>query len=234
MKRIVIEPAELAETFSLIARPDTHVFLDKELPEHVGGLANGAVPLSRYIERLRSGEYIPKASYSDHETDYVYLTIGQFSGAQARFADLTYLDPVVGEAYAHLAVGENDLVVTRSGTVGVVHLFRAPDEKVYIPSHHLAIVQTLDGGPSVEYLRLVLQSEFARKYFWAFASGKGQKEISNWSIKSVPVPRVKDPESVAMKMLALENEIEELRARAMDREAAKQRALRDAVSAQYE
>jgi hypothetical protein len=137
-----------------------------------------------YLERLRSGEYIPEASYSDTETAYVYLTIGQFSGPYVSFEELTFLDESVGEQYAYLKVNSGNLVVARSGTVGVVHIFRAPDDKIYIPSHHLAIVEIPeDAEHSPEYLRLFLQSEFPRKYFWSFASGKGQKEISNWSIK---------------------------------------------------
>jgi hypothetical protein len=231
MKTIAISPAALADTFTLIARPDTHIFLDRDLPEYVGNLGRGAVPLSRYIDRLRSGDYIPKAAYADRETEFVYLTIGQFSGTEVVFEDLTYLDPTVGETYTHLAVGDGDLVVTRSGTVGVVHEFKAPDEKVYIPSHHLAIAQVAAGKPGVEYLRLVLQSEFARRYFWSFASGKGQKEISNWSIKTVPIPVAEDPQRVADKMTALEQEIQQLRSKVETTETEKQRVLEDAVGA---
>src|SRR5687767_14419773 len=102
METIVIKPQELAKTFTLIARPDTHLFLDKDLPEYVAGLGHGAARLVSYIERLRSGEYIAKASYASTETEYVYLTIGQFSGPEVRFDDLTYLDPTVGEEYKRL------------------------------------------------------------------------------------------------------------------------------------
>src|SRR4051794_35885124 len=99
MRTIVIKPVELAKTFTLIARPETHVFLDEELPVYVSGLAHGATRFGNYIEHLRSGEYIPKAAYATQETRYVYLTIGQFSGSEVRFTDLTYLDPSVGEGY---------------------------------------------------------------------------------------------------------------------------------------
>jgi Type I restriction modification DNA specificity domain len=227
---LVIKPSELAKTFTLIARPDTHVFLDRRLPEYIGSLAHGSSALGASIAHLRSGEYIAKASYSEHETEYVYLTISQFSGAEVRFSDLTYLDPVVGKKYGHLAIPDESLVVTRSGTVGVVHIFRAPDQKVYIPSHHLAILEPKDeAAHSAEYLRLVLQSNFARAYFWAFASGKGQKEISNWSIKSIPVPVTPDPHGVVATMLAMEREIEDLRELVGEKDRQKQRLLLEAI-----
>lgn len=91
----------------------------------------------------------------------------------------------------------------------MVHIFQAPDDKIYIPSHHLAIVEIPeDSKHSREYLRLFLQSEFPRKYFWAFATGKDQKEISNWSIKSIPIPQCDNPHEVAEQCLKIEEEIQ--------------------------
>jgi restriction endonuclease S subunit len=212
MRSVQVTPAELSRTFSLNIRPDTHYFLKHELPEFKESLSNAPVPLRKYVSRLRSGEYIPKASYSDSETEYVYLTVGQFSGSSVSFDELTYLDPTAGENFERLQVKDESLVITRSGTVGVVHVFRAPDAKVYIPSHHLAIVEIAEHWSElIEYLRLFLQTDFARKYFWAFASGKSQKEISNWSIESIPIPRVDRPEDITAQGLEIEYEINRLR-----------------------
>ncbi len=231
MKTIVAQPADFARTFTLIARPDTHYFVSHDLPEFLESLIpTGSVRLRNYFERLRSGEYIPKASYSDSETNYVYLTIGQFSGPYVSFEELTFLEESVGEAYAHLQVKHGDLVITRSGTVGVVHIFRAPDDKIYIPSHHLAIIETPhDAEHSAEYLRLFLQSEFPRRYFWAFASGKGQKEISNWSIKSIPIPQVADPHEIARRCQDVEQEILSLREQIATKQREKEQVLYEAV-----
>lgn len=214
MNSLRIRPVELSRTFSLIARHDTHFFLDQELPEFLDRVGRErTVPFRSYFKSLRSGEYIPKASYSDRETDYVYLTIGQFSGPQVSFEDLTFLDETVGASLKHLTVKEGNLVVTRSGTVGVVHRFQPPDGKIYIPSHHLAVVDLPeDEEHSIEYLRLFLQSRFARAYFWAFASGKSQKEISNWSIKSIPIPQCDRPHEVASLILTIEKEVAMLQA----------------------
>jgi len=236
MNTIVTKPEDFARTFTLIARHDTHYFMEHDLPKFLDSLSGTRIiRLRTYFNRLRSGEYIPKASYSDTETDYVYLTIGQFSGPHVSFEDLTFLDESVGEQYAHIRVRIGDLVITRSGTVGVVHIFNPPDDKIYIPSHHLAIVEIPDDAEhSPEYLRLVLQSEFARKYFWAFATGKGQKEISNWSVKSIPIPQCENPHDVAEKCLDIEREIQALEEELSRMQEKKEQVLYEAIRRQEE
>ncbi len=230
MKAIVVQPNSLARTFTLNARYDTHRFLSEELPEFLESVEEGVVPLRMYFTSLRSGEYIPKASYADSETDYVYLTIGQFSGLYVSFEGLTFLEDSVGQEYKHIQVQKNDLVVTRSGTVGVVHVFDPPDDKIYVPSHHLAVVRVReDSSHSVTFLRLFLQSNFARRYFWAFASGKGQKEISNWSIKSIPIPQCSDPHQVASECEEIEARIIELEAKISKMRSQKEQVLIKAI-----
>jgi hypothetical protein len=78
-------------------------------------------------------------------------------------------------------------------------------------------------------LRLFLQSEFPRKYFWAFASGKGQKEISNWSIKSIPIPQVADPHKIARQCLDIEEEVQALREKIATKQREKEQTLYEAI-----
>jgi len=231
MNTIVVTPSDMARTFTLVARPDTHYFIEHALPEFLASLSNaGVIRFRNYFKRLRSGEYIPKDSYSDIETDYVYLTIGQFSGQYISFEGLTFLEESVGETYKDIRVNNGDLVITRSGTVGVVHIFNAPDNKTYIPSHHLAIVEIpQDSHLPPEYLRLFLQSEFARKYFWAFATGKSQKEISNWSIKSIPIPQCDNPGQVTKQCLQIERDIVDLQTSILQKQEDKERTLFQAI-----
>lgn len=229
MDTIVVDAAAFSRTFSLIARHDTQYFIGKQLPSYYKSLGQPpTVPLRNYIKRLRSGEYIAKECYSDVETKYVYLTIGQFSGERVNFEGLTFLDDSIGEKYLHLRVNKGDLVITRSGTVGVVHIFQPQDDKVYIPSHHLAIVELLS-REDAEYLRLLLQSGFARAYFWAFSSGKGQKEISNWSIKSIPIPQAGDPAHVVNECLRIEQDMSVLMEQLEEKREMKEKLLYESV-----
>ena len=234
MDTIVIKPADFARTFTLIARHDTHHFIERELPMFKDSLSETRIVRFRnYFNRLRSGEYIPKASYSDTETDYVYLTIGQFSGSYVSFEDLTFLDESVGAQYFDIRIKSGDLVITRSGTVGIVHIFDPLDDKIYIPSHHLAIVEIpADTDHSRDYLRLFLQSEFSRKYFWAFATGKSQKEISNWSIKSIPIPQCENPHEVADKCQKIEEDIRLFEQELAKKQKEKEQVLYEAIRKQ--
>jgi restriction endonuclease S subunit len=126
----------------------------------------------------------------------------------------------------------NGLSTTRSGTVGVAHIFRLDpsDPVVYIPSHHLSVIKLPDDASDrLEFLRLYLQSAFARAYFWAFASGKGQKEISKWSIKTLPIAQTKDPQAVATAVVSVETEIRDLRWKIEDKKLEKARLLDQAI-----
>jgi restriction endonuclease S subunit len=40
------------------------------------------------------------------------------------------------------------------------------------------------------FLKYYLQSSFGLDFFWAFSTGKSQKEITNWSIRKLPIPTV--------------------------------------------
>lgn len=228
---IKISPTDLTRTFTLIARHDTHHFLNEILPDFLDSLSNDSVVKFRnYFNGLRSGEYIPKNSYSDNETEYVYLTVGQFSGKSVDLSELTFLDETAGEEYQHISLEPGNIVITRSGTVGTVHRFDPPDDKVYIPSHHLAVVDIPeDSEHSIEFIRLFLQSEFAKKYFWAFASGKSQKEISNWSIKSIPIPQCENPHEVADRCLEIEDEIESLKKELLAKTKEKEQELFESI-----
>lgn len=193
-------------------RHDTTYFIKNEIPNFIKDKCNNNyVQLGDYVKRLRSGEYIPKNTYSDKETNYVYLTIGNFSGEEINLDELTFLDETVGKDFEKIQVNDGNLIITRSGTVGSVHIFKRPDEKIYIPSHHLAVIDfTENNEGGVKFLEYYLKSEFPRKFFWSFATGKSQKEISNWSIKSLPIPWCKDPSKVSFKCSKLETKIKNL------------------------
>lgn len=212
MKELVINLCELSNTFTLIMRHDTAYFIKNELPKFIEERCkNRYLKLGNFVKRLRSGEYIPKDTYSDSETRYVYLTIGNFSGETLNLEELTFLEETVGKNYEEIQVNDGNFIITRSGTVGSVHIFKRPDEKIYIPSHHLAVMDLAEKGEAdAKFLEYYLKSDFPKSYFWAFATGKSQKEISNWSIKSLPIPWCVDPSKVASRCGRIENEIKNL------------------------
>lgn len=204
--------SEIQRTNWLSLREDTCQFLREELPSFLNNnFRNRYLRLGEFVLSLRSGEYIEKASYSNEVTDYVYVSVNNFSAEIINFDDIVFLDPAVGERYQSIALENGDLIITRSGTVGCVHIFQAPDKEHYIPSHHLAIVKLPEKNSHLQFLKYYLQTNFAKDFFWAHATGKSQKEITNWSIRRMPVPKSQRYTEIAHSCQKIEQEIDRLR-----------------------
>ena len=199
----------ITSTFWLSARPFTYNFIIKELPDFTKKLCKERIKnFGSYVRSLRSGEYIPKDFYSNEPTPYIYLSVNNFTGNKVNLNDVKFLIEEVGEKYKGIAIRKGDLIVTRSGTVGNCQIFEISDDdkNIYIPSHHLAVV-TLHSHEEAAFLKNYLMSEFCSHFFWAFATGKSQKEITNWSIKRMPVPLNINPKSLAKKLEGIETQI---------------------------
>lgn len=167
-------------------------FIEEELPLFLKENLRGQyIPFNRYVKNVKSGEYIPKKYYSSEETNFVYLRVNNISSNELNMEELIYLAEPIGEKYRNIAIKENDLLLTRSGTVGKCIIFtkQLDDEKIYIPSHHLAVIQ-FNNLEDALFLKYYIQSSFGSDFFWAFATGKSQKEITNWSIRKLPIPSI--------------------------------------------
>lgn len=199
----------IASTFWLSARPFTYNFIIKELPDFTKKLCKERIKnFGTYVKSLRSGEYIPKDFYSNEPTPYIYLSVNNFTGNKVNLNDVKFLIEEVGEKYKGIAIKNGDLIITRSGTVGNCQVFEVSgdDKNIYIPSHHLAVV-SLHSHEEAVFLKNYLRSEFCAHFFWAFATGKSQKEITNWSIKRMPVPLNINPKSLAKRLEGIETQI---------------------------
>lgn len=199
----------IASTFWLSARPFTYNFIIKELPDFTKKLCKERIQnFGSYVKSLRSGEYIPKDFYSNEPTPYIYLSVNNFTGNKVNLNDVKFLIEEVGEKYKGIAIKNGDLIITRSGTVGNCQVFEVleDDKNIYIPSHHLAVV-SLHSHEEAVFLKNYLRSEFCAHFFWAFATGKSQKEITNWSIKRMPVPTNINPKVLARTLEDIEAKI---------------------------
>lgn len=201
----------ITSTFWLGARPFTYNFITKELPDFTKKLCKERIEnFGSYVKSLRSGEYIPKDSYSNEPTPYIYLSVNNFTGNKVNLDNVKFLIEEVGEKYKGIAIKNGDIIITRSGTVGNCQIFEVSvdDKNIYIPSHHLAVV-SLHSHEEAVFLKNYLRSEFCSHFFWAFATGKSQKEITNWSIKRMPVPLNINPKSLSKKIEGIETQINE-------------------------
>lgn len=186
--------SDISRTNWLSTRSYLCRFLEKELPLFLKeNLKNRSIPFSKYVNKIRSGEYIPEKYYSSEETNFIYLRVNNISSNELNLEEPVFLQDNVGSQYKNIALNQNDLVLTRSGTVGKCVIFQ-PDpqeDKLFIPSHHLAVIHFAKTEGAV-FLKYYLQSSFGSDFLWAFSTGKSQKEITNWSIRKLPIPAIDD------------------------------------------
>ena len=208
----IVRTADVVKTGWLSMRPFTCYFANYELPLFIENhCKQGFEALGRCVLSLRSGEYIAKDNYSITETDYIYLTVGNFSKGDLDLTECTFLENDVGIKYEAIKAIDGDLIITRSGTVGKVSIFRTPQrykEKFFIPSHHLAVIKTSMPEDHL-FLKYFLNYSFCRDFFEAFSTGKVQKEITNWSIKRIPIPLSLDKTLLTEKFRAIDSCIKE-------------------------
>lgn len=201
---------DLSRTPWLSARPVTCYYIQKELP----------IILSKYLNNnydllgsgnitIRSGEYIAERNYVAEETKYVYLSVRNFSGLDVDFSSANFLNESEGEKYENIALDDGDIIITRSATVGCVQFFRKPDNKIYIPSHHLSILRSNDSFEFKQFCVFWLGTKYCREFFEAYSTGKIQKEINNWSIRKIPIPRVKNLFELVVRCNTINKKIEE-------------------------
>ena len=193
LNNFTVYTSDIINTKWLSIRPFSCHFSKYELPDFKQKYcSNGYDLLGKFVIGLRSGEYIPKEFYSISETQFIYLNVGNFSKGDIDFLFPVYLENDIGEKYESIKVDPGDIIITRSGTVGNIAIFEIPnklDDKIFIPSHHLAIVKTSTPDEML-FLKNYLAYAFCKNFFNAFSTGKVQKEITNWSIRRIPITKL--------------------------------------------
>jgi hypothetical protein len=91
-------------------------------------------PLRNIRKKIRNGKDVAKQYYSLSETQYFYLTVNNIKKDGFSFDEQIFLDEEKGEALRNSALQCGDLIITRSGTVGMCKIFNLNDDKIYIPS----------------------------------------------------------------------------------------------------
>ncbi len=191
LANFVITTSDITNTKWLGIRPFTCHFTKYELPQFKRTFCvDGFDILGKFVLSLQSGEYMPKDKYSITETNYIYLSVGNFSKGDLDLTECVYLENEIGEQHEKIKVDNGDLIITRSGTVGKVAVFETPqglEEKTFIPSHHLAVIKTSTPHEHL-FLKYYFNYSFCRDFFQALSTGKVQKEITNWAIHKIPIP----------------------------------------------
>jgi len=136
------------------------------------------------------------------------------------FDEEIFIDPEKGQELEHHALLKNDLIITRSGSVGFCKLFDICDDRTYIPSGYVIVLKVNEDKILPRFLEYYLSTKFAKRYFEIRSSGKTQKNISQTDILSIPIPNISNAyqekiineigRDAQSKILALQQKIESL------------------------
>ena len=151
--------------------------------------------LREAILEIRNGKDVEREAYSVAangaiiETDYKYITINNIKEDGFIIDDIINLISRRGEELRKYQLENNEVIITRSGTVGISKVFNMQNEEIiYIPSGYLIIVKVDENKIEPEFLEYFLNSKVMKLYFDIFGTGKTQKNISQQDIKRIPVP----------------------------------------------
>lgn len=206
MEVLEVKFNEITKNYSLRLDTNYYSFMKKRL---LYTLKKIKYPTSRFVEFIKNisnGKNINKEDYSLSETKYVYLTVNNIKKYEISFDEIIFLDENTGKRLEDYRLQVGDLIITRSGTVGICKIFDINDEKIYIPSGYLIVVKLKD-DVNKKFLEYYLSQEFIENFIRVHATGKVQQNISQVYIKKIPIPEI--PNDIQEKIVKQIGKIEE-------------------------
>lgn len=177
-----------------------------------------AKKLGNYVS-VEGGEDIYAVDYSFDETDYIYLSKKNIGINEIRIedVDIISINEEVGkelEKNKRLLV-ENDVVITRSGTIGITVLITKEmlKSKKIIPSGYVKVLKT-NKEVLPKFLAYYLSNQIMRELMEIEATGKDQKNLSNPAVRELPFPSISpdDQQKVLDAVEEIQNQINKLNA----------------------
>jgi restriction endonuclease S subunit len=206
MEILETEFKESTKNYGLRLDPNFYIFVDRELPLTIKQFKFPVIRFGELINKINNGKDVTKEEYSVVETNYVYLTVNNIRKYEIIFKEIIYLGEETGERLKKNKLEKGDLIITRSGTVGLCKLFDIKSDKIYIPSGYLIVVK-LKEKLSKKFVEYYLSHNFIEKYIQVHATGKTQQNISQAYIKKIPIPKI--PREIELKIIKKIEKIEE-------------------------
>ena len=186
--------SEIADSLSLRLDVRLYRYLKFELPKLLSTFKAKAYPLRNAIKTIRNGKDIKRDFYSNEETDFIYLTVNNIKPDKIVFDETINIVDTKGAELSKYKLEKGDVIITRSGTVGMCKVFDISDERTYIPSGYLIVLKIHEGLLRGKFLEFFLNSNLMRSYFDVFGTGKTQKNIAQTDIRNIPIPNIKTDE----------------------------------------
>jgi len=182
---------ELSGDFSLRADPD---FIKgvRELNKFISTSKLSFYKLKEALaEKPRNGKNTNQTSYSMTPTRFVYLSVDAIMAGRIDLSDSIYLNETVGGELEEYKLCDGDIIVTRSGTVGVACLFHEQEfEEILIPSGYLIIMRVDENKIDPEFAVEYFNSPLMQHFFETYSCGKNTQNISQESLKKAPIPNL--------------------------------------------
>lgn len=151
------------------------------------------VSLGSILNNVRNGMNVNTEYYSMEDTDYHYISVSQIKEYGLSKKNQNFLSESVNELSSFFELGENTLLVTRSGTIGVAISTDHPsfdlNEKHYVASGFVITAQLKEGFSSKTIANYINMFPVQR-YLIAMSAGACQKNISQPVIANLPIPAI--------------------------------------------
>lgn len=151
------------------------------------------VSLGSVLNNVRNGMNVNTEYYSMTETDFHYISVSQIKEYGLSKKNQNYLTENVIDLPSFFELGENTLLITRSGTIGVAistdHNSFEMDDKRYVASGFV-ITAEIKKGFSSKTIANYINMFPVQRYLIAMSAGACQKNISQPVIANLPIPSV--------------------------------------------
>lgn len=165
-------------------------------------------------EKPRNGKNTGQSSYSMTPTDFAYLSVNDIKEGYIDLSDPIYLNDSVGNELEDYKLMDGDIVITRSGTVGVTSLYQeVDDELISIPSGYLIIIRVDESKINRQFLVEYFNSPLTKYFFETYSCGKNTRNISQENLKKIPIPNLPLEKQVEVleELKKFESRVEEIK-----------------------
>lgn len=145
-------------------------------------------PLKEAIIDIRNGSDVKQTDYSLRPSDYVYVSVSEIRDNGLDLTDPTFLREECGSDRESLSLRDGDIIITRSGTVGIGYIFQRLDSRIYIPSGYTIVLRVNEEMVFPPFLVYYLNSSLMKTFFNTHSSGKNTQNITQKVIGKMPFP----------------------------------------------
>jgi len=210
-----MNPVMINNNYSLRMTPLYHLILSKIAFKKRNGFI--ASKLEDKIDDLRGGEDVYAKDYAFGETGYIYISVKNVKKNELDLNDenTIYIVDEAGLGLIEKKLNENDIIMSRSGTVGISVLVTKDmvEDRVLIPSGYVKVIKVNKSELNPKFLVYYLNSPIINELLEVGATGKNQKNLPHSAVFDLPIPEIslEMQKGILSKIEIIENKINKLK-----------------------